>query len=82
MAAKHTGGYLPEIQVFLDGVELPDLRLGHETWSPKRLPLAIEPGHHVMTITTRYDDRPPEMEIAIHELGRVAGGNLRPVPLR
>ena len=82
VAASHTGGYLPELQIFLDGVELPDLRLGHETWSPKRLPISIKPGPHVIMITTRYDQRPPEFEISVHELGRRSGGNIRPILLR
>lgn len=68
-----------ELQVFLDGRELPDLRLGRETWSPKRLPLFLGKGRHVILVMARSRDRLPEVLLQVRELADTGGGRVRTV---
>ncbi len=68
-----------EVQFYLDGKELWDLRLGRETWSPKRLPLRMNHGRHFLLVAARDRRTVPDVFIAIRELGRSSGGRVRPV---
>jgi hypothetical protein len=68
-----------EVQFYLDGKELWDLRLGRETWSPKRLPLRMNPGRHFLLVAARDRRMVPDVSISIRELGRSSGGRVRPV---
>lgn len=74
------GGGL-EIQVHLDGRELWDLRLGRETWSPKRLPLKVSQGRHWLLVTGRARRTAPDISLSIRELGMPTGGRIHPVPV-
>jgi hypothetical protein len=74
------GGGL-EIQVHLDGRELWDLRLGRETWSPKRLPLKVSQGRHWLLVTGRARRTAPDISLSIRELGVPTGGRIHPVPV-
>jgi hypothetical protein len=68
-----------EVQFYLDGKELWDLRLGRETWSPKRLPLRISEGRHFLLVAARDRRTVPDVSISIRELGLPSGGRVRPV---
>lgn len=68
-----------ELQFFLDGKELFDLRLGRETWSPKRLPMFLSQGRHVILVVARTRDQLPEVSLSIRELDNNGGGRVRPV---
>jgi hypothetical protein len=68
-----------EVQFYLDGKELWDLRLGRETWSPKRLPLRMNQGRHFLLVAARDRRTVPDVSISIRELGRSSGGRVRPV---
>ncbi len=68
-----------ELQFFLDGRELLDLRLGRETWSPKRLPMFLGQGRHVILVVARTRDQLPEVSLSIRELDDDGGGRVRPV---
>ncbi len=68
-----------EVQFYLDGKELWDLRLGRETWSPKRLPLRIDQGRHFLLVAARDRRTVPDVSISIRELGLPSGGRVRPV---
>jgi len=68
-----------ELQFFLDGKELFDLRLGRETWSPKRLPMYLSQGRHVILVVARTRDQLPEVSLSIRELDDNGGGRVRPV---
>jgi len=69
-----------ELQFHLDGRELFDLRLGRETWSPKRLPMFLGKGRHVVLVTARSRDQLPGASLSIRELDENGGGRVRPVP--
>gem|GEM_PF-1383492 len=68
-----------ELQFHMDGRELFDLRLGRETWSPKRLPMFLRKGRHVILVTGRTRDRMPEVTLSVRELDDHGGGRVRPV---
>ena len=68
-----------EVQFYLDGKELWDLRLGRETWSPKRLPLRLNQGRHFLLVAARDRRTVPDVSISIRELGHSSGGRVRPV---
>jgi hypothetical protein len=68
-----------EIQFYLDGKELWDLRLGRETWSPKRLPLRMDQGRHFLLVAARDRRTVPDISLSIRELGSFSGGRVRPV---
>ena len=68
-----------ELQFHLDGRELFDLRLGRETWSPKRLPMFLRKGRHVVLLTARSKGQLPEATLSIRELEDDGGGRVRPV---
>jgi len=68
-----------ELQFFLDGKELFDLRLGRETWSPKRVPMFLSQGRHVILVVARTRDQLPEVSLSIRELDDNGGGRVRPV---
>jgi hypothetical protein len=68
-----------EVQFYLDGQELWDLRLGRETWSPKRLPLRMNQGRHFLLVAARDRRTVPDVSISIRELGLPSGGRVRPV---
>ena len=68
-----------EVQFYLDGKELWDLRLGRETWSPKRLPLRLNLGRHFLLVAARDRRTVPDVSISIRELGLSSGGRVRPV---
>ena len=68
-----------EVQFYLDGKELWDLRLGRETWSPKRLPLRMNQGRHFLLVVARDQRVVPDVSISIRELGLPSGGRVRPV---
>ena len=68
-----------ELQFFLDGRELFDLRLGRETWSPKRLPMFLGQGRHVMLVIARSRDQLPQVTLSVRELNDDGGGRVRPV---
>jgi hypothetical protein len=72
-------GSRQELQFYLDGRELPDLRLGRETWSPKRLPLFLGKGRHTIVVVARSRDRLPEVSLRVCELEDTGGGRVRPV---
>ena len=76
--ARHDGPRnTHDIQFYLDGEERPDLRLGRESWSPKRLPLKLSAGRHVMLVDARDKAGPPPFSLAVRELGNAAGGHVR-----
>ncbi|MFM8418706.1 MAG: hypothetical protein ACKOEQ_01105 [Verrucomicrobiota bacterium] len=76
--ARHDGPRnTHDIQFYLDGEERPDLRLGRESWSPKRLPLKLAAGRHVMLVDARDKAGPPPFSLAVRELGNAAGGHVR-----
>ena len=68
-----------ELQFYLDGRELQDLRLGRETWSPKRLPLRLKQGRHVVLVVARSRDHLPGFSLAVRELDDQGGGRVHPV---
>ena len=68
-----------ELQFLLDGRELQDLRLGRETWSPKRLPLRLKEGRHVILVVARSGDELPEVSLEIREMDDRGGGRIYPV---
>jgi len=68
-----------ELQFYLDGRELFDLRLGRETWSPKRLPMFLNRGRHMILVVARTRDQLPEVSLSIRELNDDGGGLVRPV---
>ncbi|MBM3823902.1 MAG: hypothetical protein FJ404_13635 [Verrucomicrobia bacterium] len=68
-----------ELQFFLDGKEFFDLRLGRETWSPKRLPMYLSQGRHVILVVARTRDQLPEVSLSVRELDDNGGGRVRPV---
>jgi hypothetical protein len=68
-----------EVQFYIDGQELWDLRLGRETWSPKRLPLRLNQGRHFLLVAARDRRTVPDVSISIRELGHSSGGRVRPV---
>lgn len=78
-AALGGTGSRQELQFFLDGRELFDLRLGRETWSPKRLPMFLSQGRHVILIQARARDQLPEVSLSIRELDDKGGGHVQPV---
>jgi hypothetical protein len=65
-----------ELQFYLDGAELPDLRLGRESWSPKRLPMKIAKGRHTMLVSAQDKKTPPNVLLSIRELGTPSGGRI------
>ena len=73
-ADSPTGG---ELQFYLDGSELMDLRMGRETWRPKRLPLKLTKGRHFILVVGRNESAAPGVSLAVRELGDPAGGHLR-----
>ena len=68
-----------ELQFYLDGRELQDLRLGRETWSPKRLPFFMGKGRHVILVVARSRDHLPGVTFSVRELDDHGGGRVRPV---
>jgi parallel beta-helix repeat protein len=66
-----------ELQFFLDGQELWDLRLGRESWSPKRLPMKLPQGRHVMLVRAQDKNALPEVHLRIRELELPAGGHIQ-----
>jgi hypothetical protein len=68
-----------ELQFLLDGRELQDLRLGRETWSPKRLPFRLKEGRHVILVVARSGDELPEVSLEIREMDDRGGGRIYPV---
>lgn len=65
-----------DIQFYLDGEERPDLRLGRESWSPKRLPMRLGGGRHVLLVSAQNKGAPPNVSVGVRELGNAAGGHL------
>ncbi len=78
-AALGGPGSQRELQFFLDGHELFDLRMGRETWSPKRLPMQLARGRHVILVLARTRDQLPEVSLSIRELTDEGGGLVRPM---
>ncbi|MFM7102838.1 MAG: hypothetical protein ACKO3N_16900, partial [Verrucomicrobiota bacterium] len=76
IAALEGSGGRPELQFHLDGKELFDLRMGRETWSPKRLPFYLGPGRHVMLVTARGRGRLPGVSLEVRELTEQGGGRV------
>jgi len=66
-----------ELQFYLDGEELKDLRLGRETWSPKRLPLRITKGRHIMLVSAHEKNEPTYVSLRVRELGVPSGGHIK-----
>jgi hypothetical protein len=64
-----------ELQFFLDGQELWDLRLGRESWSPKRLPMKLPQGRHVMLVRAQDKNALPEVHLRIRELELPSDGH-------
>ncbi|MGA2066576.1 MAG: DUF4038 domain-containing protein [Thermoguttaceae bacterium] len=71
-----TGG---ELQFYLDGSELIDLRMDRDTWSPKRQPLNVGKGRHLMLVAAGNENAAPDVLLAVREIGTPAGGHVRPV---
>lgn len=78
-AAMGGPGSRQELQFYLDGRELLDLRLGRETWSPKRLPFFLARGRHAILVAARGRDQLPEVSLSVRELDDNGGGRVRPV---
>lgn len=81
-AALGETAYRQELQFFLDGRELFDLRLVRETWSLKRLPMFPDQGRHVILVLTGGRDELAEASLAVRELDDRGGGHVWPVAPR
>jgi len=68
-----------ELQFYLDGEELKDLRQGRETWSPKKLSIKLVKGRHIFLVSTRNENAAADITLKVRELGVPSGGHIKPV---